>query len=190
MDEAGDAADRLISPRQIALTYDRVVSAHWRGETDTASALDAWFEAHWSDQPPPEPEAPPEGSSVLGDSGAGIRWYVCDDVVLGYVSRRRDGCYRVPMREAMPSLKDSWDLLELEAARQPDTDQPLQHSGTSELPASPDHRASNEPAAAEQRGSDSTGHPAQEPPDSAMLVTVQVLETSAAENSHEVASGS
>src|SRR5215204_3894461 len=73
MDEARESADPLVSPRQIALTYDCVVSAHWRGETDTASALDAWFQAHWSDQAPPEPEAPPEGTSVLGDSGAGIR---------------------------------------------------------------------------------------------------------------------
>ena len=190
MDEARDPADPLVSPRQIALTYDRVVSAHWRGETDTASALDAWFEAHWSDQPPPEPEAPPEGTSILGDSGAGIRWYVCDDVVLGYVSRRRDGCYRVPMREAMPSLKDSWDLLELEAARQPDTGHLLHHTGASEISTSRDTRTLNEPDAAEQRASDSTGHPAREPADSEMLVTVHVLETSAAENSPGVASGS
>jgi hypothetical protein len=189
MDEAPEAADPLVSPRQIALTYDRVVSAHWRGETDTASALDAWFEAHWSDQAPPEPEAPPEGTSVLGDSGAGIRWYVCDDVVLGYVSRRRDGCYRVPMRETMPSLKASWDLLELEAARQPDTDH-LLHSGTRELPAAPYQRALNEPDAAQRQAGESKGRSAQESPDAEMLVTVHVLEPSAAENSPGVAAGS
>ena len=94
MDEARDSADPLVSPRQIALTYDRVVSAHWRGETDTATAFDAWFEAHWSDQAPPEPDAPPEGTSVLGDSGAGIRWYARDATVLGYLSRRPGGCYQ------------------------------------------------------------------------------------------------
>src|ERR687894_3306016 len=150
MDAAREPADSLVSPRQIALTYDRVISAHWRGETDTASALDAWFEAHWSDQAPPEPETPPGGTSILGDSGAGIRWYVCDDVVLGYVSRRRNGCYRVPMREAVPSLKASWDLLELEAARQPDTDYLLHHTGTHQLPESLDLRAPSESDAAEQ----------------------------------------
>ena len=107
MDEAGEIADRDVSPRQIALTYDRVVSAHWRGETDTATTLDAWFEAHWSDQAPPEPDAPPEGTSVLGDSGAGIRWYARDEAILGYVSRRPNGCYRVPMREAVPALMTS-----------------------------------------------------------------------------------
>jgi hypothetical protein len=122
MDEAGELADSEVSPKQIALTYDRVISAHWRGETDTATVLDAWFEAHWSDQAPPEPDAPPEGTSVLGGSGAGIRWYARDEVVLGYVSRRPNGCYRVPMREAVPALKDSWDILELEAVRQLETD--------------------------------------------------------------------
>jgi len=149
MDEAREAAKPLASPRQIALTYDRVVSAHWRGETETASALDAWFEAHWSNQAPPEPEAPPEGTSVLGDSGAGIRWYVRDDVVLGYVSRRPDGCYRVPMREAVPSLKASWDLLEFEATR-PDTEDLVQHTEMRPPPASRDHRALSESDAAEQ----------------------------------------
>jgi hypothetical protein len=135
MDEARKTGDPLVSPRQIALTYDRVVSAHWRGETDIAIAFDAWFEAHWSDQAPPEPDAPPEGTSVLGDSGAGIRWYARDATVLGYVSRRPDGCYRVPMRETLPALMASWDILELEAARQPDRDQLLGQTSTSPLPA-------------------------------------------------------
>jgi hypothetical protein len=144
MDEARESADPLVSPRQIALTYDCVVSAHWRGETDTASALDAWFQAHWSDQAPPEPEAPPEGTSVLGDSGAGIRWYARDEVVLGYVSRRPNGCYRVPMREAMPALKASWDILQLEAVRQPDTDllvHDSERSATQDSEISDVHRA-------------------------------------------------
>jgi hypothetical protein len=190
MDEAREAAKPLASPRQIALTYDRVVSAHWRGETETASALDAWFEAHWSNQAPPEPEAPPEGTSVLGGSGAGIRWYVCDDVVLGFVSRRPDGCYRVPMREAVPSLKASWDLLELEAARQPDTDYLLDHTGPHPLPTSLDHRRLSEPDAPEQQAGKRTGRSAQEPGGSETLVTVHFIETTAAENRSGVAAGS
>ena len=132
MDEARETAVPPVSPRQIALTYDRVVSAHWRGETDTATTLDAWFEAHWSDQAPPEPDVPPEGTSVLGDSGAGIRWYTRDDAVLGYVSRRPNGCYRVPVREAVPALKASWDVLELEVVRQPGTDLLVRDSERSE----------------------------------------------------------
>ena len=150
MDEARQTADPLVSPKQIALTYDRVVSAHWRGETDIAIAFDEWFEAHWSDQAPPEPDAPPEGTSVLGDSGAGIRWYARDAVVLGYVSRRPDGCYRVPMRETLPALMASWDILEQEAARQSDRDQLLGQTSTSPLPARPTSNQ-REPAGSGQR---------------------------------------
>jgi hypothetical protein len=190
MDEVRDSADPLVSPRQIALTYDRVVSAHWRGETDTATAFDAWFEAHWSDQAPPEPDAPPEGTSVLGDSGAGIRWYARDATVLGYLSRRPGGCYRVAMREALPALMASWDILELEATRQPDTDHLLRHTGTSPLPASPDHRARSEPGAAEQQAQNSEGRPDPESTVSEMLVAVHVLETTAAETPSGVAAGS
>jgi len=190
MEEARETTAPQVSPRQIALTYDRVVSAHWRGETDTASALDAWFEAHWSEQAPPEPDAPPEGTSVLGGSGAGIRWYARDDVVLGYVSRRADGCYRVPMREAVPSFRASWDLLEIEAARRPDTDYLLHHAGTTPLPASRDHRALSAPDAMEQQARDSKGRSAQESTASETLVTVHVLETTAAENPPGVAAGS
>ena len=190
MDKAQAPADPLASPRQIALTYDRVVSAHWRGETDTASALDAWFEAHWSNQAPPEPEAPPESTSVLGDSGAGIRWYVCDDVVLGFVTRRPDGCYRVPMREAVPSLKASWDLLELEAARQPDSDYLLDHCGTHPLPSLLDHHPPSEPDAPDHQAGNKTGRSAHKPGSSETLVTVHIIETTAAENRSGVADGS
>jgi len=163
MDEAGEIADRDVSPRQIALTYDRVVSAHWRGETDTATTLDAWFEAHWSDQAPPEPDAPPEGTSVLGDSGAGIRWYARDEAILGYVSRRPNGCYRVPMREAVPALMTSWDILQLEAMRQPDTDLLVR---------------------------DNERSTAQEPEISDAHVAVHFFGTTAAENPSGVAAGS
>jgi len=163
MDEAREIADPDVSPRQIALTYDRVVSAHWRGETDTATSLDAWFEAHWSDQAPPEPDAPPEGTSVLGASGAGIRWYARDEAVLGYVSRRPNGCYRVPMREAVPALKASWDILQVEAVRQPRIDLLV---GDSERSA------------------------AQESEISDVQLAVHIFETAAAENQSGVAAGS
>jgi hypothetical protein len=190
MDETRETADLLVSPRQIALTYDRVVSAHWRGETDAAVIFDAWFEAHWSDQAPPEPDAPPEGTSVLGDSGAGIRWYARDDVVLGYVSRRPDGCYRVPIREAMPPLTPSWDLLQLEAARQPDRDYLLDHTGTGPLPASPDVRAPSKRDAAERHTRESKARPAQDSAVAETLVTVHVLDSTATESPTGVTAGS
>ena len=187
MDEARETADPHVSPRQIALTYDRVVSAHWRGETDTATALDAWFEAHWSDQAPPEPDAPPEGTSVLGDSGAGIRWYARDEAVLGYVSRRPDGCYRVRMRETVPAFLASWDILELEAVRYPDTDYLLHHTDTIPLPA---QSTSGKPDAMEQQARDREESPAQESAVSEKLVAVHIFESTAAENASGVAAGS
>ena len=184
MDEAQERADPLVSPRQVALTFDRVVSAHWRGETDTATAFDEWFEAHWTDQAPPEPDAPPEGTSVLGGSGAGIRWYARDEAVLGYVSRRHDGCFRVPLREALPALMASWDILELEATRQPDTDQLLDHQTGTSL-----HSAIG-PDATAQRAQDSEGSATREPAVPEMIVAVHVFDTTAAENPSGVAAGS
>jgi hypothetical protein len=163
MNEEREFADPHVNPRQIALTYDRVISAHWRGETDTAAPLDSWFEAQWSDQAPPEPDAPPEGTSVLGDSGAGIRWYARDEAVLGYVSRRPNGCYRVPMREAVPALRASWDILQLEAVRQPDTDRLIFDGARSAV---------------------------QEPEIPDVHLAVQIFETTATENSSGVAAGS
>ena len=60
----------------------------------------------------------------------------------------------------------------------------------SPLPASLDHRALTEPDAADQHARDSMGRPDQESAVSEMLVTVQVLETTAAENPSGVAAGS
>ncbi|MBW3632558.1 MAG: hypothetical protein KY456_05980 [Chloroflexi bacterium] len=129
MNVADEAGTSPVNPRDLALAYDRVVSAHWRGETEAATAVGTWFESHWSDQAPPEPDEPPESTSILGGAGSGIRWYTRDEAVLGYVSRRDDGCYRVRTTEAMPSLIASWDVLEREATRQPDTDYLLRHTG-------------------------------------------------------------
>ena len=94
------------------------------------------------------------------------------------------------MREAVPSLKASWDLLELEAARQPDSDYLLDHRGTHPLPASLDHRALSEPDAPEQRARNRTGRSAQNPGGPETLVTVHIMETTTAENPSGVATGS
>ena len=153
MDAAHETEKSPVSPRDLALAYDRVVSAHWRGETEAATAIGTWFESHWSDHAPPEPDAPPEGTSVLGGGGSGIRWYTCDEAVLGYVARRDDGCYRVRTTEALPSFMASWDILELEATRQPDADHLLQQTGASPATAH-SKRAERQPAARRQRAQD------------------------------------
>lgn len=174
MDEAHEAGKSPVSPRELALAYDRVVSAHWRGETEAATAFGTWFEAHWSDQAPPEPNDPPEGTSILGGAGSGIRWYARDEAVVGYVSRRSDGCYRVGMSEAVPAFKASWDILELEAARRPDADHLL-------------HLV--EPNPEERRAGESEGLAAREPALTEVLVAVHVLEPAAAGDPSGVSAG-
>jgi hypothetical protein len=116
-----------------------------------------WFEAHWSDQAPPEPEEPPESTSFLGGAGSGIRWYICDEAVLGYVARRDDGCYRVRTSEAMPSLVASWDVLEREATRQPDADYLLRHTGASTDRAQPT-RGERQPAVRRESAQEDGSH--------------------------------
>jgi len=94
------------------------------------------------------------------------------------------------MRETVPSLKASWDILELEAVHQPDTDFISHHTGRKPLPSSLDHRALSEPHAAEQQVKDGKGRAAQESAGTDMVVAVHVLETTAAENPPGVAAGS
>ena len=76
----------------------------------------AWFEAHWTIQAPPEPSEPPSAASVLAGAGSGIRWYAQDHVVFGYVSSRRDGCYRVTSDDAVPVLVAPWEVVAAEQA--------------------------------------------------------------------------
>src|SRR5215204_744967 len=97
---------------------------------------------------------------------------------------------RVPVRETVPSLKASWDILELEAVRQPDTDNLSHHTGRKALPASLDHRAVSESHAAEQQVRESKGRLARESGGTDMVVAVHVLETTTAENPPGVAAGS
>jgi len=94
------------------------------------------------------------------------------------------------MRETVPSLKASWDILELEAVHQPDTDFISNHTGRKPLPASLYHRALSESHAAEQQARDSKGRLARELGGTDMVVAVHVLETTAAENPPGVAAGS
>jgi hypothetical protein len=105
-----------VDPEQLARTFDRVIAAHWRGQDDVAVSGAAWFEAHWTIQAPPEPSEPPSAASVLAGAGSGIRWYAQDHVVFGYVSSRRDGCYRVTSDDAVPVLVAPWEVVAAEQA--------------------------------------------------------------------------
>lgn len=110
MDEGHETGRELVNPKELALTYDRIISAHWRGETDAVVTFGTWFEAHWSNQAPPEPDDPPEGTSILAGAGSGIRWYARGGYVFGYASPGNQGCYRIATTEAVPVLTTPWDL--------------------------------------------------------------------------------
>jgi hypothetical protein len=96
--------------REVARAYDRLVSAWWRGEDDAATPVAAWFTARWTHHAPPEPDDAPVAANHLAVSGAEIHWYVRGDVIVGYISGQRGGCYRVGASEAVPMLKAPWEL--------------------------------------------------------------------------------
>jgi hypothetical protein len=134
-----------LSPQQLALAYDRLVSARWRGEDEAADPVAMWFEAHWVNQPPPEPDAPPGGASVLGGGGRGIRWYAQGELVFGYVPGHGEGCYCVETAEAVPTLADPWQVTS--SPRQDPipmgkalTDQVLSHTPTAVLTRDSDRK--------------------------------------------------
>jgi hypothetical protein len=99
-----------LSPQNLALAYDRLIAARWRGEDAAADVCAAWFEAHWTVQAPPEPDDPPGAASVLGGAGHGIRWYARDRIIFGYVTGR-PGCYRVSTSDAIPAVTPPWEML-------------------------------------------------------------------------------
>lgn len=86
----------------LARRYDEHLAAVWRGEAALDNAFARWLETHWSATVPDEPSCRPEAVSVLGAAGSGIRWYTVGDAVVGFVGKRPDGCYRVPVSETPP----------------------------------------------------------------------------------------
>lgn len=101
-----------LDPRLLAQAVDHFIEARWRGEDRAASSFAAWFEAHWSEAAPPEPEDSPDAASVLAGSGGGIRWYLRDEAIRGYVARRESGCYLVPRDDVVPAIAAPWDTAE------------------------------------------------------------------------------
>ncbi len=124
--------ERAPSPQSLALAFDRYVSARWRGEDRAVEGFAAWFEAHWTDASSPEPEEPPAAAKVLGNASGGIRWYVRDDVVQGYLSGRDEGCYRIARDEAVPLIPAPWEDAPTAAAA---TDRLLHQAGDPSLVA-------------------------------------------------------
>jgi hypothetical protein len=127
-----------LDPRVLAQAVDHFIEARWRGEDRAASSFAVWFEAHWSEAAPPEPEDPPDAASVLAGSGGGIRWYLRDEAIRGYVARRESGCYLVPRDDIMPAIAPPWDA---SADPEPGTDRLLRHTlEARDIVAFPSHR--------------------------------------------------
>ncbi len=94
----------MLSARDLATSYDRYVSARWRGDA-SADDFAVWLEAHWTCDAPSEPDDPPCAVSVLAGGRAGIRWYEREGIVLGYAPGPLRGCYWVPTGAAMPRVR-------------------------------------------------------------------------------------
>ncbi len=86
----------MLTPRDLALAFDRCLTAMVRGDTEAAMRFISWLEWYRLPTLPPEPDAPPDAASCPLHEGEGLRWYQADGAILGY-----DGCasccYRVPV---------------------------------------------------------------------------------------------
>lgn len=78
----------------LARAYLEYVSAYWRGDAPASQMGDQLATFFGADMPP-EPMRPADAFSPHGARGRGIRWYECDDAVLGYVPGATSG-YRIP----------------------------------------------------------------------------------------------
>src|SRR5688572_1678317 len=107
MEHVGE--DTALDPSNLARAYERYVSAIYRGEDEEANSFAVWLEGHWTGEAPSEPSNPPDSENSLGPGGAGIHWYAGDGVVLGYVTSRSAGCYRVRAGESVPIVRAPWE---------------------------------------------------------------------------------
>ena len=94
----------VLTPADLARHYDGYIAACRRGATTGVDRFDVWLESFWGAEAPPEPNAPPDALSVLGNAGIGIRWYAHDSAIFGYVPGRARGCYRISIGATPPSI--------------------------------------------------------------------------------------
>jgi hypothetical protein len=81
---------------ELARYYDLHVSELWRNGSGNPVFQQGWLEQWWVADGSVEPSDPPIATSVLAAGGAGIRWRECGEELVGYVSTRPSGCYRIP----------------------------------------------------------------------------------------------
>lgn len=97
------------SAADLARSYDRYVSALWRGESEEVRRFAAWLKGCWGLDGPPEPDGPPAAISALGGAGTSIRWYEADGVVWGYIPGVTQRCYTVPVGAEPPVVSFGWN---------------------------------------------------------------------------------
>ncbi|MCA9879821.1 MAG: hypothetical protein KC442_18635 [Thermomicrobiales bacterium] len=88
----------------LAETYQRYVSASWRGDA-AAAAFGTRLGGYWQPALPPRPAAAPDAVSVHGGGGRGIAWYQRQDQVFGYLPEAAGGL-AIPVAD-VPRLQRS-----------------------------------------------------------------------------------
>jgi hypothetical protein len=91
------------TPQQLAQAYDRHLADRWRRKDEPPGDFEHWLEAHWRPDGEPEPGRRPDGRSTLGGSDNGLRIYREGESLLGFLSGRPAGCYRISVGEVIPS---------------------------------------------------------------------------------------
>lgn len=74
----------------LAETYQRYVSASWRGDA-VAAVFGTRLSGYWQQALPPRPAAAPDAVSVHGAGGRGIAWYQRQGQVFGYLPEAAGG---------------------------------------------------------------------------------------------------
>ncbi len=92
----------MITARQLARAYDLSVASLWRGDAPDESLI-AWLGRYRTAEPVPEPQTAPEGVSLLGGGGSGIRWYSTPTAVIGFTAGHPPVCYRIPVDSELPA---------------------------------------------------------------------------------------
>ncbi len=91
----------MLTPHDLALAFDRCLSAMVQGDNEAAMGFISWLEWFRDPMLPLEPDTLPDAASFPISKGEGLRWYQGDGAILGY-----DGCasccYRIPVDAEPP----------------------------------------------------------------------------------------
>lgn len=87
-----------MNARELARFYDQHAPQLWRDGAGHPAFEQGWLEQWWVSDGSVEPSEPPIATSVLAAGGAGIRWRESGNELVGYVSTRPNGCFRIPRR--------------------------------------------------------------------------------------------